>query len=187
MVYMVRSLVSSGIQRTGLEDELVRISLEREGIVPDRFDKLVREAPVLDLSGRMTAKDMFHRLAGEMAPSLAVKPEELERLFLERERESSTVIRPGMAVPHVVVPGEDLFAVVLVRAKAGVEFSELHPPVRVAFVLAGSRDQRNFHLRALVAAAHVISEPGFDERWLDAPNREQLRDLVLLSSRSRHD
>lgn len=185
VVYMVRGLLSGEIRRTALEDELVRISLEREGIVPDRFDELVRGAPVLDLAGSMDARDMFRRIAEAMSPQLNLTSDDLYERFVAREKESSTVIRPGVAVPHVVVPGEDVFALALVRLREGAVFSELHPPVRAAFVFAASRDQRNFHLRALVAAAHIINEPDFDERWTAAANEEQLRDLVLLSSRSR--
>jgi amino acid transporter len=44
VVYLVKGILSKHIKRTGLEDELVRISLEREEIQADRFDELVRKA-----------------------------------------------------------------------------------------------------------------------------------------------
>jgi mannitol/fructose-specific phosphotransferase system IIA component (Ntr-type) len=83
------------------------------------------------------------------------------------------------------VEGTDLFELALVRCRGGVVFSELHPPVHTAFVLIGSSDQRGYHLRALMAIAHVVQEAGFRERWMEAANAEQLRDIVLLSSRKR--
>jgi len=55
----------------------------------------------------------------------------------------------------------------------------------VMFVLAGSTDERNFHLRALMAIAHVVQAPDFMPRWMAAPHAEQLRDIVLLSRRLR--
>jgi mannitol/fructose-specific phosphotransferase system IIA component (Ntr-type) len=57
--------------------------------------------------------------------------------------------------------------------------------VRIAFVLVGSSDQRNFHLRALMAIAHVVQEENFVQRFLAAEHPEQLRDLLLLSNRKR--
>lgn len=94
-------------------------------------------------------------------------------------------IQSGLAVPHVVVDGENIFEVVMVRSRDGIIFSELNPPVHTVFVLIGSRDQRNFHLRALMAIAHIVQEPDFKQRWLEAGSLKQLRDVVLLSGRSR--
>jgi hypothetical protein len=36
-----------------------------------------------------------------------------------------------------------------------------------------------------MAVAHIIQEHGFEERWLEARNPEQLRDIVLLARRKR--
>jgi mannitol/fructose-specific phosphotransferase system IIA component (Ntr-type) len=64
-------------------------------------------------------------------------------------------------------------------------FSELNPPVKTAFVLIGSPDERNYHLRALMIIAHIVQEPDFKARWSRARNVEQLRDIILLSTRER--
>lgn len=184
-VYMVKGLVSSGISRPDLEDELKQITIERDEIAHDRFDQLVKEAVVLDIEGCMSAKEMFRRIAEAMAPRVGLESERLYNLFIEREKESSTVIRPGVAIPHVVVGGEGIFDLLLVRCRDGVIFSELHPAVTTAFVLVGSKDERNYHLRALMSVAHIVEEAGFQERWQKARGPEELRDLVLLSSRTR--
>ncbi|MBN2711837.1 MAG: PTS sugar transporter subunit IIA, partial [Planctomycetes bacterium] len=71
------------------------------------------------------------------------------------------------------------------RCKGGIVFSELNAPVKTAFALLGSPDERNFHLKALVAIAHIVQEPDFERRWLEARNIDQLRDVILLSRRRR--
>ena len=187
VVFLVRQALSKQIVRADLEDELVAISLEREEITPDRFDDLVAQAPLLDIEEPMSAVDFFRRVTQELSPRLCLPPGKLLELFLERERQSSTELQPGLAIPHIIVEGQDLFEIVLVRSQGGILFSELHAPVHTAFVLAGSADQRNFHLRALVAVAHTVNEKGFSERWMNAKNAEQLRDIVLLSRRQRVD
>ena len=53
------------------------------------------------------------------------------------------------------------------------------------FILVGSIDERNYHLRALMAVAQVVQGPDFEKRWLGARNTEALRDIVLLSGRKR--
>jgi mannitol/fructose-specific phosphotransferase system IIA component (Ntr-type) len=55
------------------------------------------------------------------------------------------------------------------------------------FVLAGSADERNFHLRALAAIAQIVQDPHFEEKWMEAKGEEALRDIVLLGERRRHE
>lgn len=183
--YLVRRIVSRDIARSGLEDELVQMSLERDEIVEDRFDRLARDAVILDIPEPIRARELFRRVSEAMAPRLGLPAERLEDLLLAREREASTVLQPGLAVPHVLVPGEHVFEMAMVRCVAGAVFSDLTEPVHVAFVLAGSRDERNFHLRALMAVAHILQEPDFMARWMAAANEGQLRDIILLARRPR--
>ena len=184
-VYLVRSITSKAIRRVGLEDELRGIAIERDGVELDRFDRLVQDCVILDIEESMSARELFRRVASELSPRLNAAPDRLYELFLVRERESSTVIEPGLAIPHVVVEGEHVFDLLLVRCKPGVVFSELNEPVKIAFALAGSLDERNYHLRALMAIAHIVQEPDFKERWFRARGLEQLRDVILLSARKR--
>lgn len=185
IVYLVRNIVSSAIGRIGLEEELRRIGLERNGVELDRFDRLAQECTILDIHESIPAKELFQRVAEALAPRLNLPAEDLYELFLARERETSTVILPGLAIPHVVVEGKGLFDLLLVRCRKGAVFSELHPPVKTVFVLIGSTDERNYHLRALMTIAHIVQEPDFQARWCQARNVEQLRDVILLSSRKR--
>lgn len=184
-VYMVRSMVSSDLERSGLEEELKQITLEREEVAPDRFDRLVKDAAVLDLDGRMAAQEMFRQVAAALSPRLNLPEERLYQLFLKREMQSSTVVRPGIAIPHIVAEGNGVFDLLLVRCRDGIVFSELHAPVHTAFILIGSEDERNYHLRALMAVAHIVEEPGFQDRWLKARGAGELRDILLLSRRRR--
>ncbi|MFA6743287.1 MAG: PTS sugar transporter subunit IIA, partial [Candidatus Neomarinimicrobiota bacterium] len=70
--------------------------------------------------------------------------------------------------------------------KKGIWFSDEHPAVRAVFVLAGSADERNFHLKALSAVAQISLQADFQKRWLTARDATQLRDLIHLSERHRH-
>ena len=157
----------------------------RDDVVADRFDKLVGRCEVLDLHGTLRPADLFEQVADVLAPRLGVERAALCDLLVKREAQSSTVIRPGLAIPHIIVDGRDLFDIVLVRCRDGVLFPNSNRLVKMIFVLVGSPDERNYHLRALMAVAGVVSEPGFVRRWLRAAGPEHLRDLVLLSKRKR--
>lgn len=182
---VVRATMSKEITRTGLEDELVQISLERDEVVTDRFDALVQKALLLDIKEKPPARELFRRIGETLSPSLGLPPGKIETLLLERERQDSTVIHRGLAIPHIIVDGSHVFQLVLVRCVEGAVFSELQDPVHAAFVLVGSTDERNFHLRALMAIAHVVQAPDFERRWLEATHPEKLRDIVILSRRLR--
>jgi len=105
--------------------------------------------------------------------------------FLHREAEGGTVVQPGFAIPHIVVEGENKFDILLVRARDGINFPHAPDPVRIMFVLAGSKDERNYHLRALMAIAQIAQEKHFEQRWLTARDTQGLRNLILLSTRKR--
>lgn len=185
IVYLVKNIVSKNIKRTGLEEELKLIALQRDEITPDRFDKLVEDCDILDIKNSISAKEFFHIVADKLSKRVNISSDKLYGLFIQREKESTTIVKPALAIPHVVVEGENIFEVLLVRCEKGVVFSELQEPVRTAFILIGSADERNYHLRALMTVAHIVSEEGFEKRWFNARNPEQLRDIVLLSSRKR--
>jgi len=185
LVHLVKRIVSRKIVRSGLEDELKHIILERDEISLDRFDGLVRQSVILDLWGPIAADEMFREVAEALAPRLNVDADRLHELFLERERQTSTVVVPGIAIPHVVIDGEGIFDLLLVRCRKGIIFSEEIPPVTTAFILLGSPDERNYHLRALMNIAHIVEGPGFRDRWKAASGPEQLRDIVLLAERRR--
>jgi amino acid transporter/mannitol/fructose-specific phosphotransferase system IIA component (Ntr-type) len=184
-VYLVKGIISKDIAGRGLEEELKQITLERDEVTLDRFDRLVNQAIVLDIEKCLSARELFREVSRALSPRVKIEEARLFDLFLKRELDSSTVVRPGLAIPHVIVDGEHIFELLLVRCKKGVVFSELHRPVTTAFVLVGSRDERNYHLRALMAIAHIVEKPDFESRWEAARNAEELRDVVLLSSRRR--
>lgn len=185
LAYLIKQTFDDSSSRAGIEDELVRMALERDAKDMDRFDHLVRDCSVIDIEERLTGNEFFERIANELSGECKIPPERLNELFLDRERNSSTVISPGLAIPHLMIAGEEKFVLAMIRAREGVYFDELHEPVRVAFALIGTEDERNFHLKCLMNIAHIVQEPEFRERWLEAATGDQLRDLVMLTRRNR--
>jgi mannitol/fructose-specific phosphotransferase system IIA component (Ntr-type) len=134
----------------------------------------------------MDLKGFLREAALRLADCLEMEAEELEKLFYDREQESSTVLREGVAIPHIVVPGEGKFDILLARCKKGVQFSKENPDIRTIFLLAGTRDERNFHLRALAAIAQLVQHARFERKWMQARSVDELRDMILLGRRTRY-
>ncbi|MDP6633749.1 MAG: amino acid permease [Phycisphaerae bacterium] len=185
LVHAVRRLVANEMSHNKLEEELREIALQRDEIVHDRFDHLIKDCEFLDLPGQASARDLFAKAADVLSDRLNMDRDTLLEKFRIREAQSSTVIMPGLAIPHVIVEGEGLFDLLVIRCREGAIFGPGQPPIQAAFVLVGSDDERNYHLRALMAIANIVQEPDFMERWLAAPQAEYLRDILLLSNRQR--
>jgi len=185
VMHVVERVTDRELKTITLEDELRDILLERDEIVEDRFDQLIRECEILDIQGSQSAENIFRKVSTILAERLGTEEYVLFEKFLHREAEGGTVVQPGFAVPHIVVEGKNQFDILLVRARDGINFPHAPDPVKIMFVLAGSRDERNYHLRALMAIAQIAQEKQFEQRWLAARDAEAIRNLVLLSTRTR--
>jgi len=186
LLHIIERITAKELTTRSLESELKEIIRERDDIVKDRFDHLIEKAIVMDVAGPLKTDEFFALVADEMADRLGVEKAIMMKLLHDREKDSSTVLTPCLAIPHIVVAGVERFEILLARCREGVEFSESAPNIRAIFVLAGSRDERNFHLRALAGLAQIVQDLHFDEKWDRAKDREDLRDLILLGKRRRH-
>ena len=185
LVHVIERVTARELVDATLPDELREIIIERDEIVEDRFDQLIKDCEILDIQGKTSAEKIFRQVSTILAERLGTNEYVLFEKFLHREAEGGTVVQPGFAIPHIVVDGENKFDILLVRAVDGIDFPHAPDPVKVMFVLTGSKDQRNYHLRALMAIAQVAQEKQFEQRWLAARDPAEIRNLILLSTRKR--
>ncbi len=185
IMHIVERVTAKDLKTVTLENELRDILLERDQIVEDRFDKLIRNCQILDIKENQSSETVFRKLAKILAKRLDTDEYVLFEKFLHRETEGGTVVQPGFAIPHIIVEGQYKFDVILVRALDGIKFSASKEPVKIMFVLAGSADQRNYHLRALMAIAQIAQDKEFESRWVNARDTQAIRNLILLSTRTR--
>ena len=185
VMHIVERVTARELKTVTLENELRDILLERDDIIEDRFDKLIKQCIILDIKGRRETEDLFREVSTILAERLDTDEYVLFEKFLLREAQGGTVVQPGFAIPHIIVEGENKFDVLLVRAKDGINFSKTTEPIKIMFVLAGTKDQRNYHLRALMAIAQIAQEANFEHRWLTARDTQAIRNLILLSTRKR--
>ena len=187
LIHLVQRITNKALVTDGLQKELRTIVEDRDEIVRDEFDGIIEQSCYLPLEGKVDLETLWSRIAAELHPCLPTQMsgEELIKLLKEREAESSTVISDFAAVPHVVVEGTGVFKLVVVKAGEGIVFDDRHDSIHAVFVLIGSKDKRNLHLRALAAIAQVIQHGGFEKEWLAARNHRELKDLFLLSKRRR--
>jgi amino acid transporter/mannitol/fructose-specific phosphotransferase system IIA component (Ntr-type) len=185
LLHLIERITSREITKYSLEAELREIIRERDDITKDRFDNIIEDCAVLDIKESIPVENFFKLVADTLADKLKIESYEILNLLTEREKQSSTVLSPSLAIPHIIIQGELLFDILIARCKEGVIFSDLEPNVQAVFVITGTKDERNFHLFSLSAIAQIVQDPNFEKKWMDAKSKEALRDIVLLGKRKR--
>jgi len=185
LLHLIKRITATDLITRNLEDELKEIIRDRDEIVGDRFDHIIENCTIIDIPESISLDRFFHISSDILAPRLSIDAETILTLLKNREKENSTIIAPGLAIPHIIVEGEGKFDILLIRCKQGIVFSDQFNDIKTAFILAGTKDERNFHLRALSAIAQIIHDHKFPKRWLAAPDTEALRDVILLGRRKR--
>ena len=185
LLHLVERVAAREFVDVSLEEELKEIIRERDTITKDRFDKVVEESLVLDIDETIEVEEFFRLISDKISARLKVEANTVFKLLLDREEQSSTVLSPGLAIPHIIIDGEQTFLMLVVRCRGGIIFPLQEEKVHTVFVIAGTRDERNFHLRALSAIAQIVQDPKFDKKWKAARNAEALRDIILLGKRRR--
>jgi len=185
LLYLIERIISQDFTEGSLETELKEIIRERDNIKQDRFDEIITKSLVLDIDKKLNFKELFQLASKTLSDTLSIPESVLYSLLLKREKESSTVISPFLAIPHIVIEGQNKFSILLVRSKKGIIFDN-SSPVYAVFIIAGTKDERNFHLRTLSAIAQIVQDPDFENKWLNAKNEDALRDIMLLSKRKRN-
>ena len=185
IMHLVARVTDKPFQTNTLENELRDILLERDEIIEDRFDQLVKNCEIKDITTALSYTDVFQLIAESFSNRIKIDTTAFYDKLIDREAQGSTVIQPGLAIPHVVIDGENKFEIMLIRSLEGIKFPHSQEPVHCIFVLAGTKDERNYHLRALMAIAQVAQQDDFMNKWKNCYGTEGIRNMILLSARSR--
>jgi fructose-specific phosphotransferase system IIA component len=125
---------------------------------------LSAECVELDLKGRKK-REIIQELIGLLVKAGKLRDGKgvLEEV-MEREREVSTGIGKGVAIPHRLVRGIETSLIGFGRRKNPVNFDALDGnPVDIFFVLLGPEGSANTHLRLLSKLARYVHNDEFLE------------------------
>ena len=187
MLKIVERITAHELSSPSLEKELEEIISGEDSMEKDRFDQIVEKCRIIDLDLTKTKEEAFEIALHEIVKEVEIDKDVVYQKLLEREKTSTTALSPFFAVPHVVLDGENIFELLIMRSKRGIYFSDVAPNVHSLFFLLGTMDQRHFHLVALSAIAQIVQDSTFETNWLKAVNIEELRKLILTSERKREN
>ena len=102
-------------------------------------------------------------------------PERLLSSLMDRERIMTTGIGRGIAVPHAISAEVKEQIIVLGRVPAGADYDALdRAPVYFVFLLVGSPDSSDRHLKTLARISRLIQHGNFIESIKQAETTEDI-------------
>jgi mannitol/fructose-specific phosphotransferase system IIA component (Ntr-type) len=185
LLHLLKRIIDNRLTEHLFESELRDVLRERDNIVSDRFDELVKTAKVLDIEESLELDELFEIISEHASREVMIEKDELFSKLKSRQQDSNTAITPFVAIPHIIIEDNPNFLLMLIRCKQGVNFTDKESAVKAIFVFIGTEEDSAFHLRTLAAIATLIQQEDFEENWLNAENAYYLKDMVLLSKRMR--
>ena len=185
LLHLIERLINKRLTTNILEEELKQVIIHRDELRIDRFHTLVENSVVLDIKRKTGLDDFLATLSEKVSGEIGLTNKEVISLIKQREEEGATTISPFVAIPHIIIPGQNKFKLVVARCKEGISFTSEFDSIKAVFVLFGTKDEATFHLKVLSAIAHIVQIRNFEKAWLSAKHEQQIKDILLLSERKR--
>jgi mannitol/fructose-specific phosphotransferase system IIA component (Ntr-type) len=143
------------------------------------FKELLAKVPILDFDEPIESKDYFQAACSIISEIVKIDSDTLLNYFIQEEKLGNPSFAPGIAIPHIMVEQEVPFSVVVARCKKGISnWSTVGEP-KIIFTIVTSSLNRNIHLHFLSNIAQILNDPEFEQAWLAAKSKENLRDVLL--------
>jgi len=138
---------------------------------------------VLELSSS-EHEGVISELVDHMAELQGFEPElsvELKSSFIEREKEFTTGIGNGVAIPHAFSDEIQDPVVVLGKSSHGLDFGSLDDqPVRLVVLFVSPKGEYHKHLNVLAAIGKTFRSTGVIDGVLEAGSEEEVVELLRM-------
>ncbi|OQY35051.1 MAG: hypothetical protein B6241_02705 [Spirochaetaceae bacterium 4572_59] len=185
LLHLLKRISDSTLTEDLLEDELREILINRDNIEQDNFDKLIKEAQFYDVEESMDFQQVLEKVSQDMALKSGMEEVMIKEMFLQRQEDCNMAISEFLAIPHIVIDGEDKVFLHVIRSRKGIKFTENENKVQAVFLLGGTRETRTLHLKTIAAIATLVGSDKFKEKWLEAKTVTELKNLMILTERRR--
>jgi len=179
-------------QHEGLEREMRGIMREKGLRKEDPYEKAIGRALVLNFSNDLHIDEITKKVSDKLAERVDITAEKIYSLFLEDYREGIIPVGNACAIKHVRVEDDIDTEVALIRIKDGLPFDmvnlesnqkDLDENLNSIIYLMSSAKRSGQHLRILAHLAEMIDTIDFKERWLNAKDEAELREILLRDER----
>lgn len=185
ILYLLKRITHNKLEDKIIEEELREILINRDNIEQDNFDKLIKNAEIIDIDSHLNFEDLLDLVTGKIAKEVNMSDDEVKKRFIDRQNLSNTAVSEFIAIPHIVTDGDSDVFLKIVRAKKGVYFTKEEDSVKAIFLLGGGKDKRVLHLKTIASIATLVQFKDFKDKWLSAESTLDLKNLMILSKRKR--
>mgnify|MGYP002639588782 CR=1 FL=1 len=103
--------------------------------------------------------------------------DEMKERLKEREKLSSTVLEPGVAIPHIYHGRFRHLIAAFGRRREGISFGDGQPTVRGIFLLLVPEGRTDLQVSALTRVTGAIQEPDFWRRLMGCRDGDEIFEL----------
>jgi amino acid transporter/mannitol/fructose-specific phosphotransferase system IIA component (Ntr-type) len=185
LLHVMRRIADSRLMDNLLEDELREVIVNRDNIEQDNFDNLIKKAHIIDIDEPLDYEGLIKKVAKDIAQKISMGEDEIISRFIKRQEESSTAISDFLAIPHIIIEGENELFLIIIRSKKGIRFSDKEDRIKAIFLLGGTQEKRILHLKTIAAIASLVGTKDFQEKWLTIDDFIELKNLMILNERKR--
>jgi len=133
-----------------------------------------------------TRQDAIYELVDMLAAHGGIgEASDLRNSVWERERQRSTGIGEGLAIPHGKCPGARAVRLAIGRPAEPIEWDAIdRRPVRLVCLLVSPPDRIAEHIQALGRISRVMSDAAFRAQCYEAASAERMYELFAAAERN---
>jgi len=121
-------------------------------------------------------KEMTHWASSQCR---SLDEQKVLKVLLEKEKQGSSAIGEGVAVPHGAVPGLGRIQGVFGRSLEGVEFDSIDGrPTYLFFLLIEPESSAAEHLKAMARISRLLKNVTFRDRLLHGSGKEEIFQII---------
>ncbi|MGF1451684.1 MAG: diadenylate cyclase [Opitutales bacterium] len=146
-----------------------------------RLDRYISKSRIVDITSRDFRTALVQVLDTCRIPELDAKGREaLIDELIRRERNITTYLGRGIALPHVRLPMRRSYVFAVGRSPQGLEFDghDEYRDVRLVFLMLANENEPNY-LNVLASLARTFQDPTNGVRLTETPDLATLRSVVL--------
>jgi len=180
----------------GLETEMRDILREKGLRDEDPYEKIVARSVVIDEKiEKLSYNDIIYQVSEKLAPRFYIEPNSLYELFINAQDTGTIPIGRGVVINHIRIDRDQPTEMALVRIPESIKLDTqgYHPLARnglaetekifAAIFIVSSQKKSGQHLRTLSHLAEMIDNPSFLQRWKNAREETELREVLLRDER----
>ena len=156
------------------------------GRVQMRITDLLTEELVLPALDAPGSDEVIETLGMRVAAHHRdIERDRLVQALRERERQVTTALGDGVAIPHARLAGLDRTVAAFARSRTGIQWESVDgKPTYLVFLLAGPADLPGAYLKVLAGVSRLLSDERCRARLMEAESETELL-LVLRDEEAR--